>query len=441
MRLSLVVGLCLIAGCANGGGIERRTSGDSGPIDVATMPTDAGSLVDAPTGDPCGPGATRFCTTSCGSHGVSSCDASGFFGPCVPPVEDCNAADDDCDGMTDESIAARACSSACGGGNETCVSGHWMGCTAVTPGAETCNAIDDDCDSHLDEGLTRGCTTACGSGTETCSAGAYVGCTAASPRPETCNAMDDDCDGMTDEMLTRACMNACHAAGTETCTGGSYMHCTAPAVPVETCNAMDDDCDGTTDESLQVAVYDGIVTGQVTAYQPSCAGPGSSLDVCLSAAKRWCSARGCAIGGAGFLEGAGGVVRVACVGNHATERLVSFAQVASDLAVAFDESMAGQRVASSYSNRWCTRQGFAAGIGPIEHSGGNMYVDCLASDQASVERVPTLSLELHSCDPTVDAEIFDCSIAADQVCRERGFRAGWGPVEWNDSETYLVCFH
>jgi len=441
MRLGFVVALCVIAGCASSG-VQRRPNPDGAPEDAGTPARDTGVPNDAWAGDPCSPGGTRFCTTSCGTNGISSCGSDLVFGPCTPPTEDCNGNDDDCDGNTDEAIAGRMCSSACGGGMETCVSGHWSGCTAVMPGTESCNAVDDDCDSRIDETLTRACATACGSGMETCSAGAYVGCTAASPRAETCNGADDDCDGMADEMLTRSCTNACGATGTETCTSGSFRNCTAPAPPPETCNGADDDCDSRTDESLQVTVYDNVVTGQVTMYQPACAGPGSSLDVCLSAAKRWCANRGCAIGGAGFLQGSGGGVRVACVGNHATERMVSFAQVAADLGVTFDESMAGQRLATSYSNRWCTRQGFAAGIGPVEHSGGNMFVECLASDQASVERMTTLEMILaSSCDPTVDADTFNCNIAADTVCRAHGFRAGWGPVEWNDTETHLVCFH
>jgi len=437
-RVHLLVVL-VVAGCASGGGIERRGAGDGGPLDGAHASLDAS--IDA-TGDPCAIGDTRFCTSACGTMGIASCDPSGFFAPCAPPNEDCNGMDDDCDGATDESLTSRMCSSACGGGTERCVSGHWMGCTATTPVSETCNAMDDDCDSMIDEDVARACSTVCGSGTETCSAGTFVGCTAASPRTETCNGVDDDCDGMTDETLTRACMNACGAPGAETCTSASFMGCTAPPVPAETCNAMDDDCDGSTDESLQVVIYDNVPTGQVTSYQAACSGPGGGLDFCLTASKRWCHDHaGCSLGGAGFLEGAGGVVRVACYGDHAMERQPTFAQVAADLGVTFDESMAGLRVAESYSNRWCTHQGFAAGIGPVEHASGVLVVHCLAADQASVERMDTSVLRLHSCDPTVNADLFACAIAADQVCREHGFRAGWGPVEWNDTDTFVVCLH
>ncbi len=440
MRTLSTLGLVLAWGCASGGGLERRSTGDAA-IDVGHA-VDTGSTLDSgPSPSPCAMGDTQLCTTPCASRGIASCDPSGVFGPCVPPAEDCNGMDDDCDGMTDEEIAERACSSACGGGRESCVSAHWMGCTASMPGTETCNGMDDDCDSRIDEMITRPCTTACGSGTETCMAGTFVGCTAPSPRTETCNGMDDDCDGMTDEMLTRACMNACGTGGTETCTSGAYAGCTAPAPPAETCNSADDDCDGHVDESLQVAIYDGIVTGQVTAFQAACSGPGGGLDVCLTAAKRWCVNRGCAVGGAGLLEGAGGVVRVACYGDHAMTLQPTFAQVGSDLGVAFDESMSNQRVAIAYSNRWCTHQGFAAGVGPVEHAAGVIVIQCLAADQASVERAMTLELQLHSCDPTVYPDVFDCNIAADQVCREHGFRAGWGPVEWNDMDSYLVCFH
>ena len=447
MRLAFPVACLVVAGCATGGGIERRMTGDAGPSDAsgamdAFPRDDAGPGVDAYAGDPCSPGATRFCTTPCDTQGISSCEASGFFGPCVPPVEDCNAMDDDCDGMVDESIAARMCSSACGGGTEQCVSGHWTGCTATTPGTETCNAMDDYCDGMIDDGLTRACSSACGSGIETCRAGAYVGCTAAAPRAETCNAMDDDCDGMIDESLTRSCANACGAPGTETCTGATYVGCTAPSVPVEICNGADDDCDGSTDEDLQVAIYGSAPTSQVVSYQTSCTGPGGAIDVCLTAAKRWCVSRaGCSVGGAGLLAGDASVVRVACFGDHASERTVSFATLASLYSPSFTEAMAGSHVASSYANRWCQAQGFAAGVGPVEHSAGTMVVDCLAADQAMVVSIPTADLGAAAgCNPVVSPDAFACNVASDLVCQMRGFRAGFGPVEWNTTDAAVVCF-
>jgi hypothetical protein len=93
--------------------------------------------------------------------------------------EGCNAVDDDCNGIDDDGIAPRACSTACGSGEESCTGGVVGGCTAPMPAVETCNALDDDCDGTADDGVTpRPCSNACGSGTETCTGGVFGGCTA-----------------------------------------------------------------------------------------------------------------------------------------------------------------------------------------------------------------------------------------------------------------------
>ena len=278
-------------------------------------------------------------------------------------------------------------------------------------------------------------------GMETCASGAWVGCTARQPIAEGCNGIDDDCDTSIDEGLTRSCANACGTSGTQTCASGTYTLCTAPAPPVETCNGIDDDCDGTTDEDLQVTIYDGTPTSMVTSFQSACVGPGGGLDVCLTAAKRWCVNRGCSIGGAGLLMGDASTVRVACFGNHGSERSVTFATLAAAYGnPSFDETMASSRVAAAYANRWCGSQGFAAGVGPVEHASGMMVVECLAADQASYVAIQTSELNALSCDPVTAPDTFACNVAADRVCRNHGFRAGWGPVEWNATDAGVVCF-
>ena len=195
-------------------------------------------------------GVTQACSTMCGS-GVRQCVA-GSFGACsaaTPTNEVCNGRDDDCDGTIDDGVPSRACTSACGAGTEVCRSGVYADCNAPTPTIEVCNGRDDDCDGRTDETITRACGTSCGSGVETCSAGSFRGCTAPTPGTESCNGSDDDCDGRTDEGITRACGTTC-GAGTEVCISGSYVGCTAPAPGIEACNGVDDDCDGNTDEGL-----------------------------------------------------------------------------------------------------------------------------------------------------------------------------------------------
>jgi len=104
----------------------------------------------------------------------SSCEDS-----VLPEVESCgkdglgNGLDDDCDGKTDEGCgctegATRACgvsAGECSPGHQTCQEGTWSECADATPGStEVCNGKDDDCDGLTDETLLNACGT-CG---ETC---------------------------------------------------------------------------------------------------------------------------------------------------------------------------------------------------------------------------------------------------------------------------------
>lgn len=50
----------------------------------------------------CAPDSSEACTTSCGSTGTRVCDALCSWGTCSPPIESCNAVDDDCDDQCDE---------------------------------------------------------------------------------------------------------------------------------------------------------------------------------------------------------------------------------------------------------------------------------------------------------------------------------------------------
>jgi len=196
----------------------------------------------------------RPCVSACG-EGTEVCVGGAWQGCSAqdPAAERCNLRDDDCDGRIDEGEGgarlAEACDTACGAGVRACFDGVAGPCTAPVPEVEVCNGVDEDCDGRVDEGVTRLCQTACGVGRETCQAGQFGACDAPGAAPEACNGRDDDCDGRVDEALTRPCGNAC-GQGQEVCLRGVWLGCDAPQVGAEACNGRDDDCDGRVDEQV-----------------------------------------------------------------------------------------------------------------------------------------------------------------------------------------------
>lgn len=121
--------------------------------------------------DECVPGITGSCVTPCGTAGSRTCSADARWGSCQHLGDQCNGADDDCDGLIDEG-------GACG-----CV-----------PRMEVCNTLDDDCDSFVDEGNQTCGVGACQRTTSICAS-----CNPGTPSSEACNSVDDDCDGSVDE--------------------------------------------------------------------------------------------------------------------------------------------------------------------------------------------------------------------------------------------------
>ena len=236
-----------------------------------------------------GPAATRD-VGAC--HAGERLCTDGAFGACggavLPGVEQCNRADDNCDGAVDEGLdcicvpgAVEPCYTGPAGtvGQGRCRAGLWT-CQAdgrafgacvgeAGPEPETCNGEDDDCNGAADDNVP-GADQPCEVGTGACHAVGTFVCDAAEarllcdtggagPQPETCNGVDDDCDGQVDEGLgvgdpCSAGIGACQAPGRLQCDGAGGLACDAvPGVPgIETCNGVDDNCDGVADEGFGV---------------------------------------------------------------------------------------------------------------------------------------------------------------------------------------------
>jgi hypothetical protein len=169
-----------------------------------------------------------------GGKGLECCAEVTGSNECVSPqgpvMEECNALDDDCDGLTDEAEDLPIVGEICGSDLGICEAGAIQClCQGLDPEpedcsyecvgevfgtVEICNALDDDCDGLTDEDLPLGatCTNSptgepegiCDEGLEVCVNGIWE-CNANEPTGEICNDLDDDCDGLTDENLAVDC--------------------------------------------------------------------------------------------------------------------------------------------------------------------------------------------------------------------------------------------
>jgi uncharacterized repeat protein (TIGR01451 family) len=235
------------------------------------------------------PGGGASCGTDIGRCTFGTFTCTGGTLVCTGGVgaiaELCNAIDDDCDGRTDEEVAAGATCGACGDGRMRCVAGA-MACTGDrTPGTEVCNGADDDCDTRVDE-LNPGGGAACGTGTGACAPGTTT-CTAGrlecrggtGPATETCNVTDDDCDGIVDEGNPDGGAS-CGATDVGECDLGSEVCVTGDLVCVgdtgpsdERCDGLDNDCDTMVDEENPGAgAACGDDTGECQAGTTICSG-------------------------------------------------------------------------------------------------------------------------------------------------------------------------
>jgi RHS repeat-associated protein len=268
----------------------------------------------------CEAGAERACYSGApATQGVGACQAGtqtcsddgAAFGACageiVPSPEQCNGIDDDCDGRTDETIAAvgRACTVGRGGcatqGRMVCDGADGLRCDAelVEPTEELCNGLDDDCDGLIDNGFDRGGRCSVGQGACTregiivCAPDGSGGCSEGpgDPIDEICDGVDNDCDGQIDDGLGLGVrctdgVDACRVEGVTVCAPDGQVTCGARAqlATPEICDGIDNDCDGQIDDGLGLGAACNVGDGACLREGVRACGPNGSV-ICFGGAE------------------------------------------------------------------------------------------------------------------------------------------------------------
>lgn len=294
-------------------------------------------------------------------------------------------------------------------------------------------------DRECDDGASRACESGCDMGLQRCEAGRWTECTASGGGSalETCNGLDDDCDGRTDEAIERACSSAC-GAGVEMCVAGRFEGCTAPSVGVERCNRLDDDCDGRTDEGFAA---DRVVGSYATLreFHGSCDGSTERIgERCNSAIDSFCtSARDtCGTSGFGPIEHSGDMAQLTCV---AAERVTtSYAELAARHAGCDGSTQRVGRECNAAIHRLCQARGHATGFGPVQTSGANATIACLADAELVSSTYTELAAHHGGCTASVRSGP-DCNAAIHRLCVSRGATSGFGPLENSGDGAQIAC--
>ena len=272
--------------------------------DCDGLDNDCSGIADdkfAPTVTTCGDGG-------CATSGWLMCSAGSVVDSCTPLTPapddaDCDNADDDCDGVTDEDFVGvqKSCGKGvcfAADGTTACIDGSIETlCTPLPPtGDDTdCDGLDDDCNGIADDHYSKVQTT-CGVGycldtglTSCVDAQVVDNCSPGTPYPAdaTCDGIDDDCDGVADDDFvgapTSCGKGVCQADGAMVCVDGEAVDGCVAGAPTGSdfdCDGLDNDCNGIADDKY-IAPKTWCGEGHCTSSGKLVCDDGLLIDTCV----------------------------------------------------------------------------------------------------------------------------------------------------------------
>jgi len=217
------------------------------------------------------------------------------------------------------------------------------------------------------------------------------------------------------------------------------MGCTAPTPSTESCSGSDDDCDGTVDEGFR-AIVDMTGWATLASEHAGCDGTTERMGpACNAAIHRHCRDRACTQSGFGPVENNSTTAYATCV--KADERATTVGTLSGHHPACDTDAERLGPSCNAAVHRYCQAMGALSGFGPVENSGDDVDVSCVASGNGEVRTTTYTELNSHhsGCSRTSQRWGPDCNAAIHRWCQAQGFESGFGPVENSDDTAVVTC--